>query len=103
MATVLAVTTARIRDGKFQIALDQFGKLRTIIERAGGKYRVVTQVYGATPTTVTSIVETASWAAFGALGEKLEADPDYQAFIAAARVNPWADIVTRGVSTELPV
>jgi len=103
MAAVLAVTTSRIRDGKFQEAVGNYGKLRKIIERAGGKFRVVTQMYGATPTTVTVIVETAGWTEFGALGAKLEADADYQGFIAAARANPWGDIVARGVSTEIAV
>ena len=103
MAAVLAVTTARVRDGKFPAALAQYAKLKAIIERAGGKYRLVTQLYGATPMTVTSIVEVGSWAEFGALNEKLEADSDYQAFVAEARANPWADIAARGVSTEIAV
>jgi hypothetical protein len=103
MAAVLAVTTVRARDGRFQDLVANLAKLRKIIERAGGKYRVVSQMYGATPTTVTTIVETASWTEFGALGEKLENDADYQAIIAEARANPWGDIIARGVSTEIAV
>jgi len=103
MAAILAVTTIRVRDGKFEEALAGLGNLKKIIERAGGSYRLVTQMYGATPATVTSIVETAGWTEFGALGAKLEADADYQGFVAALRANPWADVVTRGVSTELAI
>jgi hypothetical protein len=72
MAAVFGVTTTRVRDGKYQQALDRYRKLKGAIERHGGKFSVRTQIFGATPLALTTIVETKSWAAFGALQESLE-------------------------------
>ncbi|MFI4974874.1 MAG: hypothetical protein ACHP84_10080 [Caulobacterales bacterium] len=101
MAAILSVTTVRAHAGKYPDALATFAKLKTHLERLGGKGRIVTQAFGATPLTLTLIVENASWAEFGAMSGKAETDSELQAFLASVRANPIWDIVQRGLSTEV--
>ncbi|HXQ09724.1 MAG TPA: hypothetical protein VN805_01870 [Caulobacteraceae bacterium] len=103
MAAVLSVTTSRVRDGKLADYLAAIGKLKKMVEGHGGKVRVVSQAYGGNPLTVSVIIESASWTAFGALSEKLEKDAKVQALVADLRAKPVSDIIARGVSTELDV
>jgi len=101
MAAVFGVTTVRVRDGKYQEALERYRKLKAVMERHGGKFSIRTQLFGATPLALTTIVEAKSWAAFGALFESLESDSDYQDFIAQIRSNPFGDVIQRNVVTEV--
>ena len=103
MAAILSVTTTRVRDGKWEEALAAYGKLKEILQRLGGKTRIITQTSGASPGTVSVVVELASWTEFGAFGEKAEKDSEYQSLVAAIRANPFSDIVQRSISTELDV
>ncbi len=51
------------------------------------------------------MVETADWEAFGEYSAKLEADPEWKAFLAelnSAR-DPNADMVRTQISVEVPV
>ncbi len=103
MAAVLSVTTARIRDGKTPEAMAAYGKLKKILERLGGKVRVLSQGYGAAPLTITTVVEFAGWAEFGAFSAKAETDKELQALVTEIRAKPFSDITARGISTELTV
>jgi hypothetical protein len=103
MAAILSVTTSRPHPGKYADALATFAALKGHLERLGGKCRIVTQAFGATPLTLTLITENASWAEFGAMSTKAETDKALQAFLVTVRANPTADIVVRGVSTEISV
>ena len=88
MAAILSVTTSRVRDGGMPAYLAAVGKLKKMLERNGGKVRVVSQAYGGNPMTVSIIVEVASWAAFGAFSEKAEKDGELQALVAELRAHP---------------
>jgi hypothetical protein len=103
MAAILSVTTSRPHPGKYAEALAALTALKGHLERNGGKCRIVSQAFGATPLTLTLITENASWADFGAMSQKAEADKALQAFIASMRAKPVMDIVVRGVSTEISV
>jgi hypothetical protein len=103
MPAILSVTASRIRDGKLPRALETYGKLKKIIERLGGKARVVSQAYGAAPLTIAFIIESAGWTEFGVLSDKADKDSELQALLAEIRANPYSDIVARAVSTELDV
>jgi len=103
MTAIISVTTSRPRDGKFQEAMAAYAKAKAILERCGGKVRVVSQMFGTTPMTFSVIVESASWAEFGTLSAAVEADAEFQAFLAAARADPFGDIIQRSVFSELPV
>ena len=101
MAAVFGVTTTRVRDGKYEEALGRYRKLKGVIERHGGTFSVRTQLFGANPLAITTIIEAKSWSAFGALFESLQSDADYQDFVAQVRANPFGDIVQRNVVTEV--
>jgi hypothetical protein len=101
MAAILSVTTMRPHPGKHAAALAALKTLKGHLERQGGKCRLVTQAFGATPLTLTLITENASWAEFGAMSQKAETDEAMQAFLTSVRANPVMDVVTRGVSTEI--
>jgi len=103
MASIFAITTSRVRDGKFDEIVALYGRLKRLVERHGGKARVIQQTYGATPTTLSFVAETEGWAGFAALTEKLEADGEYQAVLAEARANPRSDIIQRSVGVEIAV
>jgi hypothetical protein len=101
MATILSVTTFRPHAGKYADGLATVRTLKGHLERLGGKCRIVTQAFGATPLTLTLISENASWAEFGAMSQKAETDDGLQAFLTTVRANPTMDVVTRGLSTEI--
>jgi len=101
MPAVFSVTTTRVRDGKYQEALERYRRLKAVVERHGGTLSVRTQLYGATPLAITTIVEAKSWSAFGALSENLEKDSDYQDFLAQVRASPFGDIIQRSIVTEV--
>jgi len=103
MAAILSVTTSRPHPGKHAEALAALATLKGHLERLGGKCRLVTQAFGATPLTLTLITENAGWAEFGAMSQKAETDSGLQAFITGMRAKPVMDIVVRGVSTEISV
>lgn len=103
MAAILSVTTSRPHPGKYADALAAFATLKGHLERLGGKCRIVSQAFGATPLTLTLITENASWAEFGAMSQKAETDSGLQAFVTGMRAKPVMDIIVRGVSTEIKV
>ena len=103
MAKVLSVTTSRVHHGKWQEALAVHGKIKKCLNRLGGAARILTQMYGATPSTITTVVEFAGWAEFGAFSAKAESDSELQGLIASLRANPVSEIIQRSVSTELAV
>ena len=103
MAAILSVTTTRVRDGKQADFLAAIGKVKKAFEGHGAKVRVLSQAYGVSPLTITTVVELASWEAFGAFSEKVEKDAAVQSLLAELRAHPISDITARSVSTELDV
>ena len=101
MAAILSVTTFRPHAGKHAEGLATIKTLKGHLERLGGKCRIVTQAFGATPLTLTLISENTSWAEFGVMSQKAETDDGLQAFLTTVRANPTMDVVTRGLSTEI--
>ena len=101
--TVFSVTTTRVRDGKYQDALARYTKLKGVIERHGGTFRVRQQLFGANPLSVTTIMEAASWPEFGALVADLEKDGEYQDFVAGVRANPFGDIIQRNILEDVAI
>jgi len=54
------------------------------------------------PTTVSYVLQHASFEDFGKFGEKLNSDPEWQQFWASALQNPTADLLENSVMQELP-
>jgi len=101
--TVFSVTTTRVRDGKYQDALARYAKLKNVIERHGGTFRIRQQLFEANPLTLTTIVETPGWSEFGTLFAALEKDGEYQEFVAGVRTNPFGDLIQRNILTDVAV
>jgi hypothetical protein len=76
-----------------------------IVSRNGGKMRVWNTESGGEPGTVGVVVETTDWRAFGEYSAKMEADPEWRAFIAeiSSQRDPAADMVRTQISVELPI
>ena len=55
MAAILSVTTFRPHAGKHADALATLATLKGRLERLGGKCRIVTQAFGATPLTLSHL------------------------------------------------
>jgi hypothetical protein len=103
MPNVLSVATWRPHDGKTQAFVAGCGVAKKIHERLGGRVRVLTTQFGGAPLTLVYGIEHDSWAAFGTFGEKLAADSDWLALMAAAQADPLAELVSHNVSVELAV
>ncbi len=104
MAAVTHVTIAHVAPGRFDEFLKTASRLKKIRERAGAKVRYYRTVAGAVPA-VAVVVETAGWKAYGEYMAKLEADPEWQKFVAEVRVNrePVATIAELRMSEEIEV
>ena len=61
-----------------------------------------TSFAGAQPSTSGHVVEHASWATFGAFGEKMERDKEWTTLWAGALARPTADLVSQSIVTETP-
>lgn len=101
MASILSVSTWRPNPGRLQDLLAGIAAAKKIHTRLGANVRVATTQFGGTPLSVVYAIECADWAAFGAFGAKLEADPEWQAMWAAATANPSATLVSQNVSVEV--
>jgi len=98
---IMSVITVKARDGKTSEVIENFKIVKRIVERAGGKYRVVQQVYGANPRVLSAISEFSDWSAFG----KVRSDPEMQQLMARIRdnANPAADPIAATVVEEIAI
>jgi len=98
---IMTVLTVRIRDGKTSQVLEDLKTVKRAVERAGGKYRLVQQVFGANPRTLSSISEYPDWNSIG----KLRSDPEMQQLLARIRDNtdPAADPVAASLVEDVPI
>lgn len=103
---VLATTAWRVRPGKTQDFLANAASARKILERLGGRGRLVNQAVGTNAPAMIFIVESPDWKAYGDLQAKMQTDPEWQGFLAKAignNVNPPADLIGTGLSTDVPL
>ena len=104
MSAVNQVTVVHVAPGRFDEFLKRSSKLKKIRERAGARVRYYQTVAGGHPA-VAVVAETAGWKAHGEYMAKLEADPEWQKFIAEIRSDrdPVATIVELRMSEEIEV
>ena len=104
MPAVNHVTVVRVAPGRYDEFLKRSSKLKKIRERAGAKVRYYQTVAGALPA-IAVVAETGGWKAHGEYMAKLEADPEWQKFIAEIRSDrdPVATIVESRMSEEIEV
>ncbi|HEV2363618.1 MAG TPA: hypothetical protein VGS12_05390 [Caulobacteraceae bacterium] len=103
MTTISTIATWRPRDGKTSEFLASAATAKKIHERLGAKVRLYSSTFGGQPTTLSYVLEHASWGALGAFGEKVEKDNEWQVFWAKANANPTADLVQNNVVSELHI
>jgi len=104
LPAVTHVTVAHVAPGRFDEFLKAASRLKKIRERAGAKVRYHRTVAGALPA-VPVVVETGGWKAYGEYMAKLEADPEWQKYVAEVRANrePFATIAELRMSEEIEV
>jgi len=76
-----------------------------IVTRDGGKLRQWNTATGGEPGTIALGIETANYKAFGEYSAKLEADPEWRAFLAELQGErePAADLISSTMYVEQPV
>src|ERR1035437_2178822 len=102
---VLQSTVFRVRPGKAQQFMADVATAKKILERLGARVRVVNQVVGTNAPCTAFITESADWKAYGEFQAKVNADSEWQTFIAKIGANrePEADQIATGLSTDAPV
>jgi hypothetical protein len=105
MSTILQVFVYRPRPGKLQSFMKNVARGSKIVNRDGGKVRQWNTATGGEPGTIAIGIETANYKAFGEYSAKLEADPEWRAFLAELESDrePAADLVSSALYEEQPL
>jgi hypothetical protein len=105
MSTILQVFTYRPRPGQFSNFMKNVAKGSKIVHRDGGKVRLWTTATGGEPGTVVLGIESANYKSYGEYAAKLEADPEWRAFMAELQGErePAADLVSTAMYVEQSV
>jgi hypothetical protein len=103
---ILQTTMWRTRPGRVQDFMANVTTAKTILQRLGGRVRVVNQIVGSNAPSTIVIVESNDWKAYGELQAKMQADSEWQGFFTkaiGANRDPSADMVGTGLSVEVPI
>ncbi len=103
---VLGTSTFRVRPGMTQGFLANVTTAKKILERLGGRVRVVNRMVGTDAPCTVVVVESVDWKAYGELQSKLQTDSEWQAFIAKAILNnrdPDADLIGTSLGADVPI
>ena len=105
MSTILQVFVYRPRPGQLPRFMKDVARGTKIVNRDGGKLRLWNTATGGEPGTIVLGVETANYKTFGEYAAKLEADPEWRAFLAELQGErkPAADLVSSAMYVEQPV
>ena len=99
---VATVTSWRVREGKLDGFLAHAAQGRKLLERHGGEVRVWQVQFGAQPGNVAVVVSHENMRVYGEFATKLQADEEWQQFLAEIRTNPTADLVANSLISEVP-
>ncbi|HYA36337.1 MAG TPA: hypothetical protein VEF03_12000 [Candidatus Binataceae bacterium] len=104
MATVSQVLFLKPQPGRLEAMMRDLARAKGIVTRAGGNFRAWNEMSGVNAGAIAVVVEHADWKDFGSYMAKLEADKDYQAFIAElnARKDPNTVRLAAGINVEVP-
>jgi hypothetical protein len=102
MSTILQVFVWRPRSGKLSQFMKNVARGTKIVNRAGGKVRLWNTATGGEPGTIVVGIENANYKTFGEYAAKLEADPEWRAFLAEleGEREPAADLVSSAMYVE---
>jgi uncharacterized protein (DUF1330 family) len=98
---IISVLTLRVRDGKMSEVLENLKTVKRVVERAGGKYQVVQELFGAAPRTLSAISEYPDWNGLA----KVRSDPDMQQLMLRLRdtINPSADPLAASIVEDVVI
>jgi hypothetical protein len=105
MSTILQVFTYRPRPGQLSNFMKNVAKGSKIVHRNGGKIRLWNTANGGEAGTILLGIENANFKSYGEYAEKLEADPEWRAFVAelTREREPAAELVSSAMYVEQPV
>ncbi len=105
MSTILQVFTYRPRPGQLSNFMKNVAKGSKIVHRDGGKVRLWNTANGGEAGTVLLGIENSNYKTYGEYAEKLEADPEWRAFMVelAGEREPAADLVSSALYVEQSV
>jgi len=96
---ISAVINFRPRDGRIGDQLENLKRVKRLVERAGGTFRVHRQLFGSQANTLVAVSEYKDWNSFS----KLRADQDFLKLVESIRsdAKPAADIVGGDLYEEI--
>ncbi len=100
MAAV-SVITFRPFTGRVPELLGSLSEAKRIHERLGARIRVLQAGAGPRPGTITTVLEFDDMVKYGEFTEKLNADQEWQAFVAKVGANPPFEIVESSIERDL--
>jgi hypothetical protein len=105
MSTILQTFVYRPRPGQLSNFMKNVAKGSKIVHHDGGKVRLWTTATGGEPGTVVVGIENANYKTFGEYAAKLEADPEWRAFLAGieGEREPAADLISSAMYVEQAV
>jgi len=105
MSTILQTFVYRPRPGQLSRFMKDVARATKIVSRDGGKLRQWNTANGGEPGTIVIGVENANYKTFGEYAAKLEADPEWRAFVTevSGEREPAADLVSSAMYVEQPV
>jgi len=105
MSTILQVFVYRPRPGQLSRFMKNVARGTKIINRDGGKVRLWNTASGGEPGAIVIGIETANYKSFGEYSTKLEADPEWRAFLAEVEGerDPAVDFVSSAMYVEQSV
>ncbi len=104
MAAVSSVLFLKPLPGRLEALMRDIGRAEKIIKRAGGTLRAYNEVSGPNAGTIALVTEHSDWRDYGNYMAKIEADTDWQSFLAEinSTKSPNAERVASGLNVELP-
>lgn len=105
MSTILQVFTYRPRPGQLAHFMKNVAKGSKIVNRDGGRVRLWNTACGGESGTIVVGIENSNYKTYGEYAAKLEADPEWRAFLAEieSEREPAADLVSSAMYVEQPV
>jgi len=99
-------TTWKVRSGRGQDFLANVATAKRILERLGGRVRVLNQAIGTNAPCFLVVVESPDWRAYGELQASMQTDSEWQGFfnkVIVGNLEPSADLIDTALSSDVPL
>ena len=98
---VVQVSVFRPLPGRFPEFLSRVAEGKKIIERLGGRPRLIGTQFGARPQSVTLVAEYDDLAQFAEVTAKLQSDQAFQALTAKIQTDPTAELLDQSLGADI--